>query len=211
MSLYEALHCFSAPKNPAQEPIFRLPRTAGKRARSNNALWPRLGVSINCRAVANWILCCVLAPGFADAVLLLSAHKNGELPVVNTRRIDAALIFERLWRETGCQAVIEGLLKERAFEFPVERAVFMTVLHRLMVSGSDRAAEKMAAGLCHKRNRRPAVTSCIPGHGLAGGGTTGFRTARCHPVQSPLYQGSDRRRHVCLSPRSVHCVGSGFL
>jgi len=83
---------------------------------------------------------------FADAVLLLSAHQNGELPVVNTQRIGAALIFGRLWRETGCQAVIEGLLKERAFEFPVERAVFMTVLHRLMVSGSDRAAEKWQQG-----------------------------------------------------------------
>ena len=83
---------------------------------------------------------------FADAVLLLSAHKNGELPVVNTQRIGPALIFERLWRETGCQAVIEALLKDRAFEFPVERTVFMTVLHRLMVSGSDRAAEKWQQG-----------------------------------------------------------------
>ena len=83
---------------------------------------------------------------FADAVLLLSAHKNGELPVVNTQRIGPALIFERLWRETGCQAVIQGLLKDRAFEFPVERAVFMTVLHRLMVSGSDRAAKKWQQG-----------------------------------------------------------------
>jgi len=79
---------------------------------------------------------------FADAILLLSAHQNGELPVINTQRIGPALIFERLWRETGCQAVIEGLLQERAFEFPVERAVFMTVLHRLMVSGSDRAARR---------------------------------------------------------------------
>ena len=30
------------------------------------------------------------------------------------------------------------LLKERAFEFPVERAVFVAALHRLFVSGSDR-------------------------------------------------------------------------
>jgi hypothetical protein len=29
----------------------------------------------------------------------------------------------------------------RRFEFAVERAVFLTVLHRLMVSGSDRACE----------------------------------------------------------------------
>src|SRR5918999_3551112 len=31
---------------------------------------------------------------------------------------------------------------QRAFEFPVERAVFVTVLHRIMVSGSDRACDK---------------------------------------------------------------------
>ena len=30
----------------------------------------------------------------------------------------------------------------RKFEFPVERAVFLSVLHRLFTSGSDRAAEK---------------------------------------------------------------------
>ena len=34
------------------------------------------------------------------------------------------------------------LLTERGFEFPVERAVFASVLHRVMISGSDRACEK---------------------------------------------------------------------
>jgi transposase len=41
--------------------------------------------------------------------------------------------------------VIEDLLAERRFEFPVERAIFATVLHRIMVSGSDRACEKWMA------------------------------------------------------------------
>ena len=50
------------------------------------------------------------------------------------------LIFERLWRETGCQQVVRKLLATRHHHFDVERAVFMTVLHRLMVSGSDRSA-----------------------------------------------------------------------
>jgi len=36
---------------------------------------------------------------------------------------------------------VEGLLAGRRFEFAVERAVFLTVLHRLMASGSDRACE----------------------------------------------------------------------
>ena len=34
------------------------------------------------------------------------------------------------------------LLQDRGFEFPVERAVFASVLHRLFVSGSDRSCEK---------------------------------------------------------------------
>jgi hypothetical protein len=52
------------------------------------------------------------------------------------------LLFERLWEETGCRAVIEALLAGRSFAFAVERAIFATVLHRLFVSGSDRACEK---------------------------------------------------------------------
>jgi len=61
---------------------------------------------------------------------------------MRTRSIGPAMIFDRLWRETGCQQVIHRLLQGRKFEFPVERAVFLTVLHRLFTSGSDRAAEK---------------------------------------------------------------------
>jgi len=51
-------------------------------------------------------------------------------------------LFERLWAESGCRAVIADLVADRSFEFAVERAVFVAVLHRLMVSGSDRACEK---------------------------------------------------------------------
>jgi hypothetical protein len=47
---------------------------------------------------------------FAEAVMLLGAQQNGQLPAVSTRRIGAALIFERLWRETGCQVAIASLL-----------------------------------------------------------------------------------------------------
>ena len=86
----------------------------------------------------------LLASGarLAQSVLLLSAHARGQLPTITTRRIGPALIFERLWRETGCRRVIEQLLDGRRFEFDVERAVFLTVLHRLFAPGSDRAADK---------------------------------------------------------------------
>jgi DDE family transposase len=79
---------------------------------------------------------------FADKLLVLSAHQDGRLPVVRTLRLGAVVVFERLWRETGCQAVLQQLLAERRFEFAVERAVFLTVLHRLLQPGSDRAADK---------------------------------------------------------------------
>jgi hypothetical protein len=69
----------------------------------------------------------VSAARFAQSVLLLSAHAKGQVPVITTRRIGPALVFERLWRETGCQRIIHQLLEERRFEFGVERAVFLTV------------------------------------------------------------------------------------
>ena len=77
--------------------------------------------------------------------LVLSAEARGVAPVLGCRRIGPGLIFERLWRETGCRAVIEQQAEGRKFGFAVERAVFLTVLHRLMVSGSDRAADKWRA------------------------------------------------------------------
>jgi transposase len=78
----------------------------------------------------------------AQSVLLLSAHAKGQLPTITTRRIGPSLIFERLWHQTGCRHVVERLLEGRRFEFDLERAIFLTVLHRLFASGSDRAAEK---------------------------------------------------------------------
>ncbi len=86
----------------------------------------------------------LLASGarLARSVLLISEHAQGRLPSVSVRHIGPALVFQRLWELTGCRHVIGQLLKGRRFEFAVERAVFLTVLHRLFDPGSDRAAEK---------------------------------------------------------------------
>ena len=86
----------------------------------------------------------LLASGarFAEHVLLLTAHRNGQAPAISTRRIGPSLIFERLWQETGCQAVVSELLAHRHYDFDVERAVFLTVLHRLCATGSDRAGQR---------------------------------------------------------------------
>ena len=82
---------------------------------------------------------------YAERAVVLSQLETGNPERLACKRIGAPLLFGRLWEETGCRAVIEDLLSGRAFEFPVERAVFATVLHRIMVSGSDRACEKWLA------------------------------------------------------------------
>src|SRR4051794_27146718 len=79
---------------------------------------------------------------YAERALVLSQIEAGNPERLACTRIGAPLLFGRLWEETGCRAVVEDLLAGRGFEFPVERAVFATVLHRIMVSGSDRACEK---------------------------------------------------------------------
>ena len=73
---------------------------------------------------------------FAQTLMILSSHKKGQAPVISTYRIGPPLVFERLWKETGCRDVIRSLLSERNFQFDGERAIFLTVLHRLFVSGS---------------------------------------------------------------------------
>src|SRR4051812_7646203 len=79
---------------------------------------------------------------YAERAVVLSQLAAGNPDGLACKRIGASLLFGRLWEETGCNAVIEALLAGRQFEFAVERAVFTAVLHRLMVSGSDRACEK---------------------------------------------------------------------
>ena len=79
---------------------------------------------------------------FSEQLMVLAAQPgsgDGE-DGAEVRHIGPALVFERLWRDSGCQRIVNALLAERRFQFDVERAVFASVLHRIMVSGSDRAA-----------------------------------------------------------------------
>jgi len=79
---------------------------------------------------------------FAQKVSVLDAYQRQALPAAEMVKIGPPLVFARLWQELGLPAIIEDLLAGRRYEFTVERAVFLTVLHRLMGSGSDRAAEQ---------------------------------------------------------------------
>ena len=77
---------------------------------------------------------------FSEKVLLILSGKSDVR--ANAKKIGPALICERLWKELEIGKIIRRLLAERKFGFDVERAIFLTVLHRLFVSGSDRSCDR---------------------------------------------------------------------
>lgn len=79
---------------------------------------------------------------FSEKLAILGAHARGDSIATRSARIGPALIFQRLWLACSIDKVLSALLAGRRFEFSVERAIFLTVLHRLFAPGSDRAAEK---------------------------------------------------------------------
>lgn len=84
---------------------------------------------------------------FSHTALVVISEKSDV--AASTRTIGPALIFGRLWKEAGLDSILNGLLNERKFGFAVERAIFLTVLHRLFASGSDRS--------CHAWRRDYAI------------------------------------------------------
>ena len=90
---------------------------------------------------------------FAEHTGVINAHRKGRTPPAKTVRIGPPLVFERLWHQLGLPEILGGLLADRQFQFPVERAVFLTVLHRLFDPGSDRAAEVWRAACAIDRTQ----------------------------------------------------------
>jgi hypothetical protein len=78
----------------------------------------------------------------SERAMILSDMETGR---ITCTRIGGPLLFGRLWERLGIVDVLIELLHGRGVEFAVERAVFVGVLHRLFVSGSDRSCEKWMA------------------------------------------------------------------
>jgi len=83
---------------------------------------------------------------FAEHLAILDTQRQEGGDGFPVYRIGPALVFEKLWRETECRYALTESLKGTKFNFSVERAIFLTVLHRLFDPGSDRAAEKWRQG-----------------------------------------------------------------
>jgi hypothetical protein len=79
---------------------------------------------------------------YSEKYAVLGEHAKGAAITVRARTVGPALVFERLWRELGIDQVLNEMAGERRFDFELERATFLTVLHRLFGSGSDRAGQK---------------------------------------------------------------------
>jgi len=79
---------------------------------------------------------------FSNNLKVVHAQQAGTLQAKRVWSIGPGLVFDRLWQRLGVSHILTELLKGRRFGFSVERAVFLTVLHRLFASGSDREADK---------------------------------------------------------------------
>lgn len=77
---------------------------------------------------------------FSEKILLVLSERSQ--PHASAKKIGPSLICERLWQQLGISSVIHELVAHRKFKFDVERAIFLTVLHRLFVSGSDRSCDR---------------------------------------------------------------------
>ena len=114
---------------------------------------------------------------FAEQAMVLGALDDDTAARIATRRIGPALVFERLWEETGCRAVIEELAGGRKHGFALERAVFL-----------DRAAPAV----------RRRLRSC---GGIAGGRTTAVAGTDGLDLHH-LYRGDGRGWAKNCRPRS---------
>lgn len=84
----------------------------------------------------------LLASGarFSEKVAVLDARKAGALAPGRFVRIGPDEVFRRIWAELGIGETLRETVGARRFLFEVERAVYLTVMHRLFESGSDRSA-----------------------------------------------------------------------
>jgi transposase len=120
---------------------------------------------------------------FSSTLQIISAHREGSLQAHQSLSIGPALVFERLWHRLGIDEVLKDQLAESRCHFSLERAIFLTVLHRLFDPGSDRQAERW------KENFRIPGTKGIELHHL-------YR-AMGWLGELTIQLGSD--------PRSAHC------
>jgi len=106
-----------------------------------------------------------------EGLAVLDAHAAGQMEPVSVRRIGPDLVFGRLWQESGLPGILRTLLKGRRYGFDLERAIYLTVLHRLFAPGSDRAADRWRENYLIPGAETLELHQLYSGHGLFGRGS----------------------------------------
>ena len=65
--------------------------------------------------------------------MVLDAARSGDAPAIAVRHIGPALLFERLWQETGCQDVIAGLARKRGHHFTADGVIDQRLKRRRQI------------------------------------------------------------------------------
>lgn len=79
---------------------------------------------------------------FSTTLSIIDAHRDGSIRALSAVSIGPSLVFERFWHELGIDEILREQLLASRCRFSIERAIFLTVLHRLFDPGSDRSAER---------------------------------------------------------------------
>src|SRR6516162_4136430 len=132
----------------------------------------------------------------AQRSMVLSLGQGEAPPHAVCRRIGPALLFERLWQEAGCRAVLTALAGQRQFAFAGERAVFDGAAPPVRI-GLRPGGGKVASRLPHRRHRGAAAAPPLPRDGLAR--RAAQRSGRGQRAGAALPQGSRRGRAVRCS------------
>jgi hypothetical protein len=145
---------------------------------------------------------------FSSIRTIIDAHREGTIQAHRSLSIGPTLVFERLWQQLGIKEAIKEELSSSRSRFSLERAIFLTVLHRLFDPGSDRAAERW------KEDFKISGTEDIELHHLYRamgwlGGEHHPTRGRCAKPSMP--KGPHRRGAFPQKPRSVQRVGAGVL
>ena len=144
---------------------------------------------------------------FASTRTIIDAHREGALQARRTLSIGPALVFERLWQQLGIKESIKEEQSASRCRFPLERAIFLTVLHRLVDPGSDRAAERW------KEDFHISGTEGIELHHLYRAmGWLGEQSLQLgHDAEPAMQKGPHRREAFRPQSRSVQRTGTRVL
>jgi len=76
---------------------------------------------------------------FSDEFSVIKMLQDGSVKSNWAKSWGVSLVFEKLWKKLGLDAIIRDLALQSGFQFDIERAVFASVLNRLVNPRSDLA------------------------------------------------------------------------